>query len=149
MAEVVPMPKLGVDMAEGVLVRWVIAEGGQVKRGDVLAEIETDKATVEVESAFTGLVHKHLAAEEDVLPVCPLAGAFVDVREIQAVVSEDIQHLGQRTGLVLGGEHDAGLIITAGLGRVFADDEEPCRITRVVLDVLKLNFQAINFACKG
>jgi pyruvate dehydrogenase E2 component (dihydrolipoamide acetyltransferase) len=69
MAEVVTMPKLGFDMAEGVLVRWVIAEGGSVKRGDVLAEIETDKATVEVESAFTGVVHKHLADEDDVLPI--------------------------------------------------------------------------------
>jgi pyruvate dehydrogenase E2 component (dihydrolipoamide acetyltransferase) len=69
MAEVVTMPKLGFDMAEGVLVRWVIAEGENVERGQVLAEIETDKATVEVESAFTGMVHKHLATEEDVLPV--------------------------------------------------------------------------------
>jgi pyruvate dehydrogenase E2 component (dihydrolipoamide acetyltransferase) len=69
MAEVVTMPKLGFDMAEGVLVRWVIAEGEGVKRGEVLAEIETDKATVEVESAFSGVVHRHLAAEEDVLPV--------------------------------------------------------------------------------
>ncbi len=69
MAEVVTMPKLGFDMAEGVLVRWVVPEGGSLKRGEVLAEIETDKATVEVESAFTGVVHKHLAAEEDVLPV--------------------------------------------------------------------------------
>ena len=34
MAEVVTMPKLGFDMAEGVLVRWVIVEGGDVKRGD-------------------------------------------------------------------------------------------------------------------
>jgi pyruvate dehydrogenase E2 component (dihydrolipoamide acetyltransferase) len=69
MAEVVTMPKLGFDMAEGVLVRWVVAEGGSVNRGEILAEIETDKATVEIESAFTGIVHKHLAAEEDVLPV--------------------------------------------------------------------------------
>ncbi|MBN1665793.1 MAG: 2-oxo acid dehydrogenase subunit E2, partial [Anaerolineales bacterium] len=69
MAEVVTMPKLGFDMAEGVLVRWVIAEGAAVERGNVLAEIETDKATVEVESAFSGIVHKHLAKEGDVLPV--------------------------------------------------------------------------------
>jgi pyruvate dehydrogenase E2 component (dihydrolipoamide acetyltransferase) len=69
MAEVVTMPKLGFDMAEGVLVRWVIAEGESVERGQVLAEIETDKATVEVESSFSGVVHKHLAAESDVLPV--------------------------------------------------------------------------------
>ncbi len=69
MAELVTMPKLGFDMAEGVLVRWVIAEGGDVERGQVLAEIETDKATVEVESAFTGVILKHLVGEGDVLPV--------------------------------------------------------------------------------
>ncbi len=69
MAEVVSMPKLGFDMAEGVLVRWVVVEGDHIQRGEVLAEIETDKATVEVESAFTGVVHKHLASEGEVLPV--------------------------------------------------------------------------------
>jgi pyruvate dehydrogenase E2 component (dihydrolipoamide acetyltransferase) len=88
MAEVVTMPKLGFDMAEGVLVRWIINEGEDVERGQVLAEIETDKATVEVESAFTGVVHKHLAAEEDVLPVgVPIAvigepGEEVDLDEL-------------------------------------------------------------------
>jgi len=74
MAEVVSMPKLGFDMAEGVLVRWVIAEGGDVERGQVLAEIETDKATVEVESAHAGVVHNHLAVEGDILPIgAPIA----------------------------------------------------------------------------
>ena len=91
MAEVVTMPKLGFDMAEGVLVRWVIAEGGDVKRGDVLAEIETDKATVEVESAFSGVVHKHLAAEEDVLPVgVPIAviGEAGEQIDLEALVGD-------------------------------------------------------------
>ena len=49
MAETVTMPKLGFDMAEGTLVRWVVGVGDQVAKGQVLAEIETDKATVEVE----------------------------------------------------------------------------------------------------
>ena len=40
MAEVVTMPKLGFDMAEGVLVRWVVVEGDSVNRGEVLAEID-------------------------------------------------------------------------------------------------------------
>ncbi|MBT3389979.1 MAG: 2-oxo acid dehydrogenase subunit E2 [Chloroflexi bacterium] len=85
MAELVTMPKLGFDMAEGVLVRWVVAEGGAIERGQVLAEIETDKATVEVESAFSGVVLKHLSGEGDVLPVgAPIsvignAGEAVDV----------------------------------------------------------------------
>ena len=69
MAEIVQMPKLGFDMAEGTLVRWVKVEGESVNKGDVLAEIETDKATVEVESSFSGLVHKHLIEEGSVVPV--------------------------------------------------------------------------------
>ena len=49
MAETISMPKLGFDMAEGLLVRWVRQVGETINKGDVLAEIETDKATVEVE----------------------------------------------------------------------------------------------------
>jgi pyruvate dehydrogenase E2 component (dihydrolipoyllysine-residue acetyltransferase) len=69
MAEIVPMPKLGFDMSEGTLVRWVIQEGETVAKGAVLAEIETDKATVEVESAFEGVVARHLVDEGTVVPV--------------------------------------------------------------------------------
>lgn len=69
MAEKITMPKLGFDMAEGTLVRWVIQEGGEVNKGAILAEIETDKATVEVESTHSGVLHKHLVKEGDIIPV--------------------------------------------------------------------------------
>lgn len=69
MANIVEMPKLGFDMAEGTLVRWVVGEGSPIERGQVLAEIETDKATVEVESSFTGVVHRHLLPEGEIVPV--------------------------------------------------------------------------------
>lgn len=69
MAEIVNMPKLGFDMAEGTLVRWVVPEGGEIAKGSVLAEIETDKATVEVESAFSGVVLRHLIQEGTPIPV--------------------------------------------------------------------------------
>ena len=69
MAETINMPKLGFDMAEGTLVRWVKKVGETVEKGDVLAEIETDKATVEVESTASGVVRKLLADEGAVVPV--------------------------------------------------------------------------------
>ncbi|MEN6409687.1 MAG: dihydrolipoamide acetyltransferase family protein [Anaerolineaceae bacterium] len=69
MAETIAMPKLGFDMAEGTLIRWVKAEDEAVTKGEVLAEIETDKATVEVESFFTGTVLRHLVEEGAVVPV--------------------------------------------------------------------------------
>ena len=69
MANIVTMPKLGFDMAEGTLVRWVKKEGDQIEKGELLAEIETDKATVEVESQYSGVVLKHLVAEGTAVPV--------------------------------------------------------------------------------
>ncbi len=69
MAETISMPKLGSDMAEGTLVRWVRHEGETVEKGQVLAEIETDKATVEVESSFSGVVLKHLVEQGSIVPV--------------------------------------------------------------------------------
>jgi pyruvate dehydrogenase E2 component (dihydrolipoyllysine-residue acetyltransferase) len=69
MAETISMPKLGFDMAEGTLVRWVKNEGENVNKGDVLAEIETDKATVEVESSASGVVRKLLVEAGSVVPI--------------------------------------------------------------------------------
>lgn len=94
MAELVTMPKLGFDMAEGTLVRWVKAEGDSVQKGDVIAEIETDKATVEVESSDSGIMFRHLVDEETTLPVnAPIAviaeeGEEPSQDEIDAMVKE-------------------------------------------------------------
>lgn len=88
MATVVKMPKLGFDMAEGLLVRWVKGVGEAVQKGEVLAEIETDKATIEVEAEAGGVVHKHLVAENTSVPVgAPIAvigapGEQVDAAEL-------------------------------------------------------------------
>ncbi len=94
MADIVLMPKLGFDMAEGTLVRWVIQEGEPVAKGSILAEIETDKATVEVESAYQGIVVQHLAAAGDVVPInTPIAviaapDEKVDLDNIQKLIEE-------------------------------------------------------------
>ena len=81
MAELVTMPKLGFDMAEGTLVRWVKAEGDTVEKGEVIAEIETDKATVEVESSHQGVMFRHLAEEGTALPVNAPIAVVVDEGE--------------------------------------------------------------------
>ena len=92
MAEIVTMPKLGFDMAEGTLVRWVVQEGEQVAKGAILAEIETDKATVEVESIYEGVVARHLVQEGDIVPVnTPIAVVSAQGEEIdyKALLGED------------------------------------------------------------
>jgi pyruvate dehydrogenase E2 component (dihydrolipoamide acetyltransferase) len=69
MAEYIVMPKLGFDMREGVLVSWLKQVGEQVQKGDVVAEIESDKATLELESQVSGTLLKTLAEAGDVVPI--------------------------------------------------------------------------------
>src|SRR4051812_37659931 len=57
------MPALSPTMTEGKLARWTKKEGDMVKAGDVIAEIETDKATMEVEAVDEGRIGKLLIAE--------------------------------------------------------------------------------------
>jgi pyruvate dehydrogenase E2 component (dihydrolipoamide acetyltransferase) len=63
------LPDLGEGVAEGEVVAWRVAEGDRVAEDDVLAEVETDKALVEVPSPRAGVVAELCAAEGDVLPV--------------------------------------------------------------------------------
>ena len=69
MAKIIEMPKLGFDMAEGTLMNWMKAEGNQIKKGEILAEIETDKATVQVESTESGVIYKQLVEPNTTLPI--------------------------------------------------------------------------------
>ncbi len=57
------MPALSPTMKEGNLAKWVKKEGDKIKAGDVIAEIETDKATMEVEAVDEGTLGKILVAE--------------------------------------------------------------------------------------
>lgn len=63
------LPKLGLTMDEGRLVAWLKKEGDRVEAGETLFEVETDKATMEVEAPVAGYVRKLLAAEGDDVPV--------------------------------------------------------------------------------
>ncbi|PCJ71265.1 MAG: pyruvate dehydrogenase complex dihydrolipoamide acetyltransferase [Rhodobiaceae bacterium] len=57
------MPALSPTMEEGTLVKWLVKEGDEVRSGDLIAEIETDKATMEIEAVDEGVVAKLLVAE--------------------------------------------------------------------------------------
>src|SRR5450432_4121335 len=61
MANIIDMPKLSDTMTVGTLVKWLKKEGDAVKSGDMLAEVETDKATMELESFFDGTLLKIFA----------------------------------------------------------------------------------------
>ena len=63
MAEIINMPKLSDTMTEGVVAEWHKKVGDTVKSGELLAEIETDKATLEFESFFDGVL-LHIGIEK-------------------------------------------------------------------------------------
>ncbi|MDZ7719055.1 MAG: pyruvate dehydrogenase complex dihydrolipoamide acetyltransferase [Balneolaceae bacterium] len=69
MAVKIEMPKLSDTMEEGVIAKWNVEEGDEVSSGDVIAEVETDKATMEVEVFDDGTILKILAKEGDAIPL--------------------------------------------------------------------------------
>lgn len=74
MAKEVFMPKAGMDMQEGTIIRWLAAEGDPVKEGQPLLEIETDKVTMEVESPCDGVLLRRYFEEGAVVPVVTIIG---------------------------------------------------------------------------
>ena len=80
MAVDILMPALSPTMEEGTLTKWLVAEGDTIKSGDILAEIETDKATMEFEAVEDGIIGKLLVAE---------GTASVPVNSTIAVLLED------------------------------------------------------------
>ena len=80
MAINITMPALSPTMEEGTLAKWLVKEGDTVSSGDIIAEIETDKATMEVEAVDEGVVAKILIE----------AGAEgVKVNEVIAILAEE------------------------------------------------------------
>ncbi|MDN3202603.1 pyruvate dehydrogenase complex dihydrolipoamide acetyltransferase [Algoriphagus sediminis] len=69
MAEVIRMPKMSDTMEEGVIAAWLKKVGDEVKPGDILAEVETDKATMELESYEEGVLLHIGVKEKDAVPV--------------------------------------------------------------------------------
>jgi len=88
MASRVIMPKLTDSMEEGVVVKWRKAEGEHVESGDVLAEIETDKAVMDLEAFASGTLRKILVPEGTTVPSGTLIGVIgepdEDIRDILA-----------------------------------------------------------------
>lgn len=74
MATAIIMPKAGMAMEEGTIVKWLKAEGDKVEQGEPLLEILTDKVNMEVEAQVTGTLIKILHQEGDVVPVTKTIG---------------------------------------------------------------------------
>ncbi|MHB8942233.1 MAG: dihydrolipoamide acetyltransferase family protein [Desulfobacteria bacterium] len=87
MATDVIMPSLGFDMTEGQLARWLKNEGDPVGKGQAIAEIETEKATVEIEAAVSGILARIIVHAGETVPVGTLIGVIAEAGEEVTAVS--------------------------------------------------------------
>jgi pyruvate dehydrogenase E2 component (dihydrolipoamide acetyltransferase) len=85
MAYRVTMPQMGYDMTEGTINRWLVEEGAQVERGDIIASIATEKADIDIEAYASGVMRKILAPP----------GARVPVGGEIAIIAEADEDIGQ------------------------------------------------------
>src|SRR5688572_25531173 len=89
MATQVVMPKLSPTMEEGQLSRWLKKEGDKVSVGEPLAEVDTDKATMEAQALATGVLRKILVPEGSTVPLGAIIAIIGEPEEdISALVSE-------------------------------------------------------------
>tara|TARA_B100001175_G_scaffold261406_1_gene230558 strand:- start:332 stop:2032 length:1701 start_codon:yes stop_codon:yes gene_type:complete len=89
MAEVIKMPRLSDTMEEGVVAQWLKKVGDKVSEGDILAEIETDKATMEFESFYDGTL-LHIAIDE---------GVAANVDTMLCIIGEENEDISSLVGL--------------------------------------------------
>ena len=110
MAIEIKMPALSPTMESGTLAKWHVAEGDEVRSGDVIAEIETDKATMEVEAVDEGTIGTILVAAgtEDVKVNAPIAILLAEGEDATAAIASTSAKPVEDTGAA-GGSKDEGI----------------------------------------
>ncbi|MEA2404076.1 MAG: hypothetical protein QOE08_723 [Thermoleophilaceae bacterium] len=106
MATDVTMPRLSDSMEEGTILKWIVEEGGEVKRGEPLVEIETDKANMTYEADTDGTLIEVVAGEGDTLAVGEVIGRIGDASEKGADEGDGSEETGD-SGQVTGTQDEA------------------------------------------
>jgi len=125
MAIPIEMPKLSDTMEEGVLSAWLIDEGEEVSSGDVLAQVETDKATMDLEAFDEGVLLKKVIEEGDAVPIGQLIAVIGEA-------GEDISDLLDEQGGDGAAEPDAEAEEASDAEADAAPAESPARETDAV-----------------
>ena len=99
----IKMPALSPTMTSGTLAKWLVKEGDNVKSGDIIAEIETDKATMELESIDDGIVNKILFKEGE---------QNIEVGTVIAKIGDDDQNDDEAISILPSKNKDEDLILT-------------------------------------
>ncbi|MGI6074034.1 MAG: dihydrolipoyl dehydrogenase [Fermentimonas sp.] len=96
MAYEIIMPKAGIDMTEGQIVRWLKKEGDVVKEGEIILEIMTDKTTMEIEAEASGILLKIVHHDDETVPVTTVIGYIGDENEsVDTLMPEEFEETGE------------------------------------------------------
>ena len=109
------MPMLGADMAAGALAQWYRAPGDAVRRGDIVAAVETDKGVIDVECFATGVMGEQLVAEGQEVPVgTPLATILGEGGGAAAAQAGSAPRAGARRSRAAGAGRSRSAVAAAG-----------------------------------
>ena len=120
------MPKLGLTMEEGTIVRWLKSEGDTVEEGDVLFEVQTDKVVMEVESRASGILGRILVYEDETVPIAQAVAYIVSPGE---EVPDSVAHVAPAESAVSGvrrpepAVRKAGAIVATPAAKRLARDQ--------------------------
>src|SRR5439155_19993751 len=92
MAVEIRVPALGESIVDAVIARWLKSEGDEVKQGEALVELETEKVNVEVSAEQSGVLQKILKQEGDVVTVGDVLCKICDCDEDSSVARQDTQY---------------------------------------------------------
>lgn len=123
MAIPVEMPKMSDTMEEGVLVSWLVDEGAAVSAGDIIAQVETDKATMDLEVYDDGVLLKKVVGEGDAIPIGGLIAVLGDE-------GEDISSILDKYSAAVSGDGRAvaeGAAVESAQAGAAATNGEPAR----------------------
>ncbi|NLD23937.1 MAG: dihydrolipoyl dehydrogenase, partial [Bacteroidales bacterium] len=96
MAFEVIMPKAGIDMTEGQIVKWLKKEGDPVQEGEIILEIMTDKTSMEIEAEATGILLKIVHHDDETVPVTTVIGYIGDENEsVDTLMPEEFKDTGE------------------------------------------------------
>lgn len=97
MAFEIIMPKAGIDMTEGQIVKWLKKEGDPVKEGEIILEIMTDKTSMEIEAEESGILLKIVHNDGDTVPVTEVIGYIGEENEsVDTLMPEIIEDTGEK-----------------------------------------------------
>lgn len=141
MATEVYMPKNGMDMTEGTIVRWLKNEGDKVEKDEPIMEIETDKITMESESPASGILLKKLYGDGEVVPVlttigyigeegekipdaAPAAVSQKEQEQAASLVKQAVQAVPAAPAAVSAVREENGVVAATPYARKLANDNE-------------------------